>query len=129
VADSGRSGWLTFAGVLLLLAGALNVIAGFEALHHGNEHLHKSQIVYSNLTVWGLIFLVWGAAQMIAGGAALAEQPFGFTLGIGLATVGALIWFFLMFAAPGQAAIGVALNVLVAWALTEEGRQGGMIDD
>jgi hypothetical protein len=123
-----RSGWLTFSAVVLIMAGALNIISGIEALHDGRQHF-GSQILVNNLTLWGLIFLVWGIAQGAAGIGALQGRPFGTYLGIGLATVGAIIWFFLLFSAPIPAAVGTALNLFVIYGLTSAGREAGLLDE
>jgi hypothetical protein len=102
------------------------VVAGIEALHAGRADL-GTRLVYSNFDVWAIIFLAWGAGQIIAGVAAFARQPFGFGLGILLAGVGAVIWFFFLLSAPAEAAIGGALNLLVVWSLTGEARRAGLI--
>jgi hypothetical protein len=127
VDDTRRSGSLTLAAALLILAGALNVVAGIEALHAGKADFPR--LMYTNFDVWGIIFLAWGAAQIIAGVAAFARQPFGLTLGLVLAGVGAVIWFFFLLSAPVEAAVGGALNLFVLWALVQEGRRTGLIGD
>ena len=53
---SRHSGWLTFAGVMLAIAGALNVIHGITAIH--NDNYFTSQLLYNNLSAWGWVFLM-----------------------------------------------------------------------
>jgi hypothetical protein len=126
-ADSIRPrGRLTLAAALLILAGALNLVAGIEALHGGRANFAGPR-VYDNLRVWGIVFLAWGAAQVLAGLAAFTRQPFGLSLGICLALGGAVVWLFFLLATPFEAFAGVALNVFVAWALLDEARREGHI--
>lgn len=113
---SGRSGWTVFAGSMLLVAGILNAINGIQAIHDSSFYVHD--IVYHNLTVWGWIFLIWGALQVVAGLAALAQRSLGSYLGVFLAAVSACLWFFFVFAAPFGALLGVTINIMVIYGLT-----------
>ena len=45
---------------------------GFAALER--KEYFTSDIVYSNLTFWGWVFLVWGALELIAGGLILQRR-------------------------------------------------------
>ena len=61
-----RSGWITFAGVLALIAGAYNTLSGIAALT--DDHALESQareVLYGiDLTAWGWFWLVIGLVQM-----------------------------------------------------------------
>lgn len=114
--ERGLGGWERFAGIVLLVAGVLNIVNGFTALEHSGYYVHD--IVYSNLTFWGWAFLVWGALQVLAGWLVLARNDSGRPIGVFLAGLAAVLWFFLLFAAPFEALIGVLVNVLVIYGLT-----------
>lgn len=106
----------TFGGILLILIGAFNLLGGFTALT--NDGYFGRQIVYSNLTFWGWVFVIWGALQLLAGALVLARNPTGSVVGAGLASVSAMLWFVMLFAAPWNALVGVALSLLVIHSLT-----------
>ena len=58
-------GWVWFAGVMLFVAGSFQLIHGFAALERKQYFSH--QIVYSNLTFWGWVFLIWGRSRSSPG--------------------------------------------------------------
>jgi hypothetical protein len=118
-AESGRiglTGWGIFAAVTLVVLGAVNVINGFTAIQHSSYY--RSDIVYDNLTFWGWMFLIWGALQLIAGGLVFARSTAGYYLGVSLALVAAILWFFMIFAAPMPALAGILLSMAVLYSLT-----------
>ena len=110
------TGWGIFASVTLLVLGGLNVVNGFTALDHAGYY--KSQLVYDNLTFWGWVFLIWGVLELLAGGLVLAHSTIGYYLGICLAVIASIMWFFMIFAAPAGAMVGILVSLVVLFALT-----------
>ncbi len=115
-AETKLAGWTVFAGVVLIMAGGFNVINGFTALDHSSYF--NAHIVYSNLTFWGWMFLIWGAAEIIAGALVLGRNPAGNLIGVVLAGTAAILWFFMIFSAPWAALLGVTVSLLVIHGLT-----------
>jgi hypothetical protein len=109
------TGMGVFAGVVLLIVGGFNMINGFTALQHGSYYTH--QMVYSNLTFWGWAFLIWGALEIVAGALTFAHSTGGMYLGVFLAGTAAILWFFMIFAAPWAALVGVTTSLLVIYGL------------
>jgi hypothetical protein len=112
----GLTGWGIFASVTLIVLGAVNLINGFTAIQHSSYY--RNDIVYNNLTFWGWMFLIWGALQLVAGALVLARSTAGYYLGVSLALVAAILWFFMIFAAPFPALAGILLSMAVLYALT-----------
>ncbi len=112
----GLTGWGIFASATLIVLGAVNVINGFTAIQHSSYY--RSDIVYNNFTFWGWMFLIWGVLQLVAGGLVLAHSTTGYYLGVSLALVAAILWFFMIFAAPMPALAGILLSIAVLFALT-----------
>jgi hypothetical protein len=110
------TGWAIFGAAILVLAGGLNLIHGYTALE--NSSYFKSEIVYDNLTFWGWAFLIWGALQLIAGALVFFHSRAGYLLGVALAMIAAILWFFMIFAAPWAALLGVLMSTLVLYGLT-----------
>lgn len=89
-----RSGWVTFAGVLLLVAGSLNVIYGIAAISNSKFFNQNAQYIFSNLKTWGWITLIIGFIQILAAGSLWRGGLFGRVMGIfaaALAAIGALL--------------------------------------
>jgi hypothetical protein len=120
-AEAKLAGWTVFAGAVLIVAGGLNVINGFTALEHSSYF--TSQIVYSNLSFWGWMFLIWGGAEIVAGALVFARNPVGNLIGVALAVTAAILWFFMIFAAPWAAILGVTVSLLVIHGLTVGARR------
>jgi hypothetical protein len=84
------TGWTTFAGVMILIAGVLNVIWGIGGSRvFVNGHL----FIFSNLHAWGWIILIIGVIQIIAAFSIWAGGEFGRWIGVlgaGLSSIGAL---------------------------------------
>src|SRR5262249_36469301 len=89
--DSG-SGWITFAGSYLVLAGTLNLIWGITALSK-KSYFHEGGLVWSNLSVWGTVAIIVAAAQIVGGVLIFRRRMGGMIFGIVLAMAGMLFNF------------------------------------
>jgi len=98
----------------------MNLLNGYTLLEH--DSYYRNHIVYSNLTFWGWMFLIWGAFQMLAGILAWRGSLTGTAMAVGLTATASLLWFFLIFAAPWPAVIGITLNTVAMFALTAGAR-------
>ena len=59
-----RSGMLTFAGVVLVLAGAINLLDGIVALVK-DEHFRADELLFGDLSALGLLVDLRGAADAV----------------------------------------------------------------
>ena len=68
IGAGARSGWAAFAGIVLLMVGAFNVIFGLTAIFE-DETLTAvgGRVIVWDLTTWGWIHLVFGLVQVLAG--------------------------------------------------------------
>ena len=110
------TGWVVTASVLLIVAGAMNLINGFYALEH--KSYFTNQIAYNHLNFWGWAFVIWGVLQMAAGILAWTGRSAGYGIGVFVAGVAMVLWFFMIFSAPFAALLGFGLNALVLCGLT-----------
>ncbi len=82
-------GRVLFVGILLLIAGVLNIVYGIAAV--GNAHFfNNTQYVFSTLHTWGWITIIVGIIELAAGFSLMAGRTFGRVIGIVAATIGAL---------------------------------------
>lgn len=83
------AGRAAFAGVLLLIAGVLNVVYGIAAIDNANFFVGSTRYVISNLDLWGWITLVLGVVQVTGGVSLLGGGAYGRIVGIIAASFGA----------------------------------------
>ena len=62
------SGWIGFAGIVLLVIGALDVLQGFVAILEDEYVVATSKgLAIVDVTAWGWIALLWGVLLIFAG--------------------------------------------------------------
>ncbi len=67
--SAAHTGWITFAGIVLIIVGTVNTIYGLSALFR-DEVLTVSgtgQVIVWDLTTWGWVLLLFGIFQFMAG--------------------------------------------------------------
>jgi len=70
---SGWTGWIGFAGVLMVIVGGIDFFEGMIALFRGQYYfVNPSQIIVVNTTTWGWLTLLWGIVLVMAGFGILA---------------------------------------------------------
>ena len=119
-----RSGWVTFAGILLLLSGALNVIYGIAAVGNSSFFVNEQKYILSNLNTWGWVTLVLGALQILAAFSIWNGGQFGRWFGIivaGLSSIAALLS---IPAYPFWSLAIFAVDVAIVYGLAVYGGQG-----
>jgi hypothetical protein len=87
-------GWLVFAGIMVVLAGILNVIWGIAAIDNANFFVEDDRYIFSDLNTWGWIILIIGVIQLLAAFSIWAGGQFGRWIGIigaSLSAIGALL--------------------------------------
>ena len=88
------AGRATFAAVLLLIAGTLNIIYGIGALDSANIFANSTRYVFTNLNTLGWVLIILGAIQLTGGFSLIAGNTYGRVIGIvgaGLGAIGALL--------------------------------------
>jgi hypothetical protein len=84
------TGWLGFAGLVVLIAGVLNMIWGFAAIDGSTFFIEDERYVIGDLNTMGWIILIVGIIQAIAAFSIWAGGEFGRWVGIFGATIGAI---------------------------------------
>jgi hypothetical protein len=114
------TGWVGFAGVLMVVIGILNFSQGLIAIIRDDYYvLTPEQIIIFDLTTWGWIMLIWGLLLALAGAALVAGR--GWARWFAIVVVGLNFIVQLGFVGNNQytlwALTVLALNVLVLYAL------------
>jgi hypothetical protein len=79
--DSG-TGWLSFAGVLLAIAGILNTIGGIAAIDDAKFYVGNHQYVFGSLHSWGWTVLILGVAQILVAWGIVVRNQFARWVGV-----------------------------------------------
>ncbi len=112
-----HTGWAMFAGVLFMVAGFWNLFAGWAALVR-KEYFSEASLLYHDLLVVGWVWLGIGVIQVLASYLIFARRPSGRVLGVVLAALSMLVWFFTIGAYPMWAMMIVAIDALIIYGLT-----------
>jgi hypothetical protein len=83
-----------FAGILLLIAGTLNIIYGIGALDDANIFVNDKRYIFTNLNTLGWVLILLGIIQLTGGFSLIAGNTYGRVIGIlgaGLGAIGALL--------------------------------------
>ena len=84
------TGWWVFAGILLAIAGVLNVIWGIAAVSNSKFFTESSVYVVSSLHTWGWVTMIIGVIQIIAAFSLFSGGGFGRVIGIVAGSIGAI---------------------------------------
>jgi hypothetical protein len=88
------AGRAAFAGILLLIAGTLNIIYGIGALDDANIFVNDTRYIFTNLNTLGWALIILGVIQLTGGFSLLAGNTYGRVIGIiggSLGAIGALL--------------------------------------
>jgi hypothetical protein len=122
-----RSGWVTFAGVMLLIAGVLNVIYGIAAIGDSKFFINDSKYILSNLNTWGWITLIIGVIQLFAAFSLWSGNLYGRIIGIGAAGLSAISALLSIPAYPFWSLAIFAIDIVVIHQIATRGTEGRRI--
>jgi hypothetical protein len=117
--QAARSSWMTFAGLMLILAGSFTIIGALSAIQKSNYL--DDHVLFSTLKGWGWFFLVWGCVEIAAGIGVLGRATWAILLGIVTAFVNALGQLSWAATYPVWAISAMVLDVIVIYGLMVHG--------
>jgi len=79
-----------FVGILLMIAGVLNIMYGIAALGNSSFYVNDTYFIFSGLHTWGWITIILGVIETTAAFSLLAGNTYGRVVGIAAATLGAI---------------------------------------
>jgi hypothetical protein len=115
------SGWVGFAGLVMIVIGGLDFFQGLIAVIRGQYFvLTANQIVLFDFTTWGWIMMIWGIIVALAGFGLLGGSGWSrwFTIIVAALNIFVQLGFVGSSQYPLWALTVLALNVVVFFALT-----------
>jgi hypothetical protein len=119
-----RSGWVTFAGVMLLLVGVLNVIYGIAAIGDANFFINDARYILSDLSTWGWVTLVIGVFQFFAAFSLWSGGLYGRIIGIAAAGLSAIAALLSIPAYPFWSLAVFAVDIVIIHQIATRGTEG-----
>jgi len=121
---TGWTGWISFAGVMLILAGSLGLIFGIIAA------VNDKWVVFANrgavsldLSTWGWVHIIVGAIVLLAGFGVFTGNILARIIGVLVALASLILNFLWLPVYPVWSVIIITIDLLVIWALTAHGRE------
>lgn len=124
-AVSGWTGWIFFAGLMMILIGSFSAIQGLVALFNRNYYLvgPEGLIINVNFATWGWVHLIFGIVVVASGIGVMSGNTAARVVGIVLAVLSAIVNLAFIAAYPIWSTIVITLDVLVIYALVVHGRE------
>ncbi len=113
------SGWWVFAGVLLLIAGVLNIIYGIAAIGDSKFFTEDATYILSGLNTWGWILLILGVLELVAAFSLFSGGEFGRWFGIFVASLNSIGALLTIPGSPFWSLAVFALCLIVIYKLVE----------
>lgn len=119
--DEG-SGWLTFAGTMIALVGALNVIYGIAAIDDSKFFTPNATYVISdNLHTWGWVMLIIGAVQILTAIGIWSGSRAAVWVGVTFAALNAVVQMIFIAGSPWLSLAIFGVDILVIYGLLAYG--------
>jgi hypothetical protein len=124
--QSGWTGWAVFAGVVLIILGAIDAIFGLVAILNPTETyllVGEQATFLFDIAGWGWWHLLIGLLLIAVGLAVLRGATWGRVVAVILVSLNAISQVFLFGAQPWWSLIAITLDVIIIYALTVHGRE------
>jgi hypothetical protein len=115
------SGWVAFAGILLLIVGTLNTIEGIAAIDKANFFVRDTHYIAGDLKAWGWTVLILGIAQILVGLGVMAKNQFARWTGVGALGLNAIAQLMFIPAYPFWSLAIFSLDILAIYGLVTYG--------
>jgi hypothetical protein len=122
---TGWTGWVVFAGLMMIMVGSFQAIEGLVALFDdGFYHVTEGGLVVNvDYNVWGWTHLLLGALLIASGAGVLAGNILARTVAVIIALLSALVNLVFIEAYPIWSILIITVDVLVIYALIVHGRE------
>ena len=119
--DDTGGGWLTFAGILLMIVGVMNVIGGIGAIDDSKFFVANTKYVLGDLNTWGWVILILGTVQVLTAFGLFARNGFARGVGVVFASLAAIASLLMLPAYPLWSLALFTMDILIVYGLVSYG--------
>jgi hypothetical protein len=121
-ADEDRGyGWVSFAGVLLLMLGTLNIIEGIAAIGNAHFFTANANYIFGSLNAWGWTVLCIGVFELVVGLGVFVKNQFARWTGVVVLSLNAIAQLLMIPAYPFWSLSIFTLDILAIYGLVAYG--------
>ena len=120
--DQGE-GWMTFAGIMIIVLGVLNLIWGIAAIGRSSFFVVDTKIIFDDVRTWGWITLIIGVVQLFVGLGIFSRNQAARWAGVGIAGLNLIAALASIRAYPFWALVVIGIDVAVIYGLTAYGQR------
>jgi hypothetical protein len=117
-----RRGLVTFAGIVLILAGSFNILDGVVALAE-DDRFNGDRLLFGDLSAWGFWWIFIGLLQLFAGQQVMKLKDVGMMMGIAFAGLNAFTQLMFIDVYPVWSLVIIALDLVIIYALATSADQ------
>lgn len=119
-AHSAGSSWRVGAGLLLLVAAALNTIYGFSAIYN-DDYVAEEEFLFGPVTMWGWLAVGIGVVMLATAVGLFARSGMAVLFGMLIAAVSALMHLFAIGANTWWSVLVIVVDVGIIVGLNRHG--------
>ena len=125
--DNDGAGWRLFAGVMILIVGAFNVIDGLRAITNASQIQNQfpngnvELPLTNNVKTWGWVVLIFGVALILSGFLIFTGSMVGRIVGVAIAGLNAIVQLSYLDHNPFWSFTIILIDVLVIYGLVAHG--------
>jgi uncharacterized membrane protein len=121
---TGWTGWIVFAGVMMIISGSLNALYGVVAAVNDDwVGWTNRENAFLDVSQWGWVHIVVGLIVLLCGIGLFSGNILARTVAVIIASISLVSNFFFIPVYPLWALTVITIDALVIWALTAHGRE------
>jgi hypothetical protein len=121
--DDHGYGWVSFAGVLLLIVGTLNLIEGIAAISNAHFFNQSTHYIAGSLNTWGWVVTCIGAIELVVGLGVFAKNQLARWIGVLILSLNAIAQLMMIPAYPFWSLSVFTLDILAVYGLVAYGQR------
>lgn len=115
------TGWVMFAGTLLMILGTVNFIEGIAAVSNSHFFVANTHYIAGDLKTWGWVVLIIGVIEWGVGIAVFIKSQFARWVGVAILSLNAIVQLMLIPAYPFWSLSIFAVDILAIFGLVAYG--------